>query len=401
MGSIKIDVDFYNNKEKEKFKKNYPDYFPQIEAVVGKQVEIPLEDFKSFFLFRHQTTLLANNLTFNDFLTQLPKKWGYFDDHFSYTTTKDFIATHVPNDTVELAESIGVAGALSLSSKIFIGVTQADWTKIPILTTKDLDFKHLASDSKKYLVVESKGSIVDDNTNPSTVYYHKRSILDKKCDDDFKKKYSTATDICYGVITVADTSNTLKAWFVDPPVLPQNIDPVKYKLLSRLYFYNDYVRLISSRSYLSLALPNRIISLQNTYEFGQYDKSPIVNSRFEKIKISKAFIESRSWYSKSKDSFTVGRCTILEGYIYFIGLDVSIMDMLIEQQFDTINQFKSTPSSFSQKVNCIVHLDEITKNTLTKAQIVNSDYEGKSIALEVDFELSMNSSGVVFGRTKI
>jgi hypothetical protein len=45
MPTLKIKVDYYSNDEKENIKKNFPSDFDLIEAVAGKTIEIPYEDF--------------------------------------------------------------------------------------------------------------------------------------------------------------------------------------------------------------------------------------------------------------------------------------------------------------------------------------------------------------------
>ncbi|OQP54375.1 hypothetical protein [Niastella populi] len=52
--TLKIKVDYYNNEEKENIEKNFPNDFELIEAVEGKTIEIPYEDFKVYSVFRYQ-----------------------------------------------------------------------------------------------------------------------------------------------------------------------------------------------------------------------------------------------------------------------------------------------------------------------------------------------------------
>lgn len=400
--NVEIIFDYYDDIEKDKFKKNYPDLFQAIDKIYGNPISIPLEDLKTFFLFRHQNSTLANYQSFSDFHKKLAKYWGYFDDHFSYDPhTKSFSSTHIPNDTVELAESIGVAGALAISSKIFLGVTQADWRKIPILKSKDLDFKHLASDLNKYLVVESKGSITENNrVKTSKISNHKSSILDKKSDPLFREKYSKNRDVCYGIITVADMSNTLRSWIVDPPTPLQKMNPTKYKLLSRLYYYNDFIRFISTRSYLSLLLPSRIKDVENVTNWTDLNDKPIVDYNFRKITLSYYFINSRSNFTFKGITY-IGATYLVDEMIYFTGLSITLLNILINQNFESIINYKTDPSSFPAEATVRLGINENNRKLYQSLNLITQNFTDNYFYAKTTLNITRASSGLVFGRAKV
>lgn len=400
--NVNINFDFYNTKEENEFNENYPELYQLAKPFAGHTVSIPLEDFKTYFLFRHQNNTLNNYQSFNDFYTKLAKNWGYYDDHFIHNSNNNsFSATHIPNDTVELAESIGVAGALAISSKLFLSITQADWRKIPILRTRDLDFEHLAADSNKYLVVESKGSIVNNNgIKTSAITNHKNSIKDKKADTAFKKKYNNQSDVCYGIITVADMNNTLQSWLVDPPAPLIDIEPEKYKLLSRLYYYNDYYRHISTRSYLSLLLPNRIKDIERSSDWISFNKKPIIDYNFDKIRISDSFINSRSSFTDNRKEY-IGATYIISDYVYFTGLSIDLLEIIISQDFDRIISYRAKSYSLYSNVRARIGINHLNRNTLVNLGLITEKHFDNHFWARGNFEITIASSGLVYGRTSL
>lgn len=401
MSNVKLYFAFYDTTEENKFKSNYPVEYDIIKDHINTQVEIPIEDFETFFLFRHQMLGTPDLSTFDDFFTKVAKYWGPLEIYYKYDPQKEeyYSLFDSNNGNNDISDALGVAGALAISSKIFLGTTQADWRKLPIVKTKDFDFEHLAAHDNKYLVVEAKGSIVDNNRSPSKVSYHKTSILDKKNDPKFQTKYVKPLDVCYGIITVADKTNGLKSWLVDPPTLSQEIDPRKYKLLARLYFYFDYVRLISTRSHLSIALANRIKVLEKSLNIDDFDKLPLVNSNFKKVEISDAFFNSKSNLSDRK---IIGSVYVSkEEEIIFIGLSLTILNLLIDQDFKALNTYSnSKPSTIEETLNCVINKDQRNIEVFTKLkQLLEIKKEEDNLNFKCKIKLATNSAGVTFGKT--
>lgn len=400
MALVKIDFQFYNATEEAEFKSSYPMEYELLSPEIGKTLKIPLEDFKTFFLFRHQMEENGRVTSFNKFFKSIEKEWVYFDRYYTYdSANEDFFSKYDSNNgNTEISDSLGVAGALAVSSKIFLDITQADWRKIPVLKTKDFDFEHLSVFKDKYLVVEAKGAIVKDNRLPSSVDYHKKSVLEKKDNDAFLRKYSNDRDVCFALITVAEKTKTLKTWMVDPPTLPLEYDPFRYKLLSRLYFYLDYIRLVSQRSYISLLLANRIKILEISEKIDKYDKIPLINSRFEKIEISQAFIEGRT---SIKSQSIVGVIYFGENEdIYFIGIHKSILEMLITQNFNSIINYKDVnPTTNFQTINCKIRKSKISEKAyLRLREKLNNTTDQDNLSFDCKFETQTNSAGITFGK---
>lgn len=401
MKFVKISTDFYNIKEEEKFKKNYNLEYSLIHPDIGSSIEVPYIDFKTYFLFRHQFESKRGSRTFRDFYKKILKQWVYFEDYFKYdSSTKEFTSKHSNNNgNNEISDSLGVAGALVVSSTIFFGITQADWRKIPVKATKDFDFEHLSVFKDKFLVVEAKGSIVKNNRNSSSVAGHKRKILSKKESKYFKRKYNKSSNVCYGIITAAEKSKGLKAWMVDPPSDPIEMEARKYKLLSRLYFYHDYFNLISKRSYLSITLANRIKILEHAKNFDDFTGIPLISSNFEKISITASFINSRSLVIE-KDIIGITNIFDLNN-ILFIGLNLELFNIIISQKFEEILNYKvENSTSYQAIVNCVIKKDSLNKETFNKLQEFKAFNTKDPIAkFQFKVDLETNSAGVTFGKS--
>ncbi len=398
--NIRLDIKFYNKKEENDFEQNYPNEFTIIEPLVKKgYLKIPYEDFQTYFLFKHQFDSHAPDF-FRVQNLKLFKNWGIFEDYFEFDKTKEKFYSKTPssNGNPEISESVGIAGALSASSNIFLNITQADWRKIPVLKTKDFDFNHLASDGKKYIIVESKGSMVIDNTNhlDSSLQSHKTGIHKKKIDPNFKSKYSRATDFFYGVITATDMSNHVVARFVDPPLFSEiPMSPSKYKLLARLYYYFDYVRIISSRSHIALLLANRLRDITESDSYEQFDGRVLMNSSFESLSISESFIHSKSY---SEDKNTIGKVQIVDNdKLLFIGLHRDIFDIIIKQNFSQISAFKVISSTQTQTLICRLNAKDYENNIFMKSLNLQIKAKDGFYRFKAEIDLIKCSSGLTYG----
>ena len=161
--TIKIKISFYNDDEKNKFQ-SYPNK-DEINSIVSSEITISKEEFLTYLLFKEKKNFNKFR-TYTDFRNKIPKSIALIEDYLSFENNSvkaEFIGREM-ND--ELIERIGEALSLCAINKLH-ELTEADWDKIPIRTTKDFDYEiSLASDGSKFiqLNVECKGSAVNDNT---------------------------------------------------------------------------------------------------------------------------------------------------------------------------------------------------------------------------------------------
>jgi hypothetical protein len=403
MSIVKIKVNFYDKEQKDLLEKNFPKDFELLKKYDGNTIDISLEDFKTYAYFRHQfIKSTGKHQTFLD-LKPIAQNWGHYDSYFELQGDKLVNVYPERIEATDVSEMIGVAGGLAVASEIY-GLTQADWTKIPITTAhKDFDFKHTSCISDRFINIESKGSVADNNSaKESSVSNLKNNILEKKKDDGFKKKYDYGRDTCIGIVTVADKTNNLQSWLVDPPIEDLESSPEKVKLLKRLYFYHSIFRLMSKRSYLSITLANRIKAIELTSDYKNLDKVPLLNYSFDKIQLTESFINSRS---RTKDKKVIGNTFLIDKAIYFIGIETDLINPIIYQNFDEILSLKTKTSTELTTLSCKISkrrgqdlssLDNL-KIKLTKQQDEDENY----IHFEMNAEVIKNSSGLCIAQQKL
>lgn len=402
MNNIKINVNFYDSDQRKQILKNFPKDFEIIKEFDGKTIDISLEDFKTYAFFRHQFIKTGGvHQTFLD-LKPFAQNWGHYDTYFEVQGDKLVNIYPERIEATDASEMIGVAGGLAVASKIY-GLTQADWTKIPITTAhKDFDFSHTSSISGRFINIEAKGSIANNNkAKESSVSNLKSNILLKKEDDGFRKKYNYNRDCCIGIITVADKTNHLQSWLVDPTIDDFESSPEKVKILKRLYFYHSILRLISKRSYLSVCLANRIKAIECTSDYNKLDKVPLLNYNFDKIQLTDSFINSRT---TTKDKKIIGNTFIIDNVIYFVGIETDIIYSIINQSFSDIVSLKTPPSTEFSTLSCKISKDRnqeffFTNNSsikLTNQQVK----DGNLIHFDMEVDIIKNSSGICIARQK-
>lgn len=395
MPTLKIKVDYYNNDEKENIKKNFPNDFDLIEAVAGKTIEIPYEDFKVYSVFRYQYETLGYR-TFDE-LSSIAQGIQEFEHILKYDPEIKSLVKAIPERSFPsyVSETIGVAGGLTVGSTIY-QLTQADWQQINITKNKDFDFKRTAATSNKYINLELKGCIVEDNSKKDeAVSRHKLSIHNKKEDPNFQIKYDYATDTCLGIIVVADSSKELQAWLVDPEFDRPNMYPNIFKLFKRIFYYYNLLHSISPRSTIITALANKYKIMERLTEFDFINSVPLVNQNLEPILISESFFNTRT----SNDNKTiVGKLSVINNILVFIGIQVRFIEMIVRQNYSEIISFSLSPSTLRVALNCVINKRyQDSLNTLLRSErITNLREENNNLLFRMNMNIETTSSGMCF-----
>jgi len=397
MATVKIKVDYYDSQQANLIRQNFPHDFDKINSVAGNIIEVPIEDFKTYAFFRHQTD--HNDFrTFTD-IAKLSKNWGIYDSYFDFDSTTGKITNKYPGiiDNNDVPEIIGIGGGLSVAGQIY-DLTQADWTKIGIQTHKDFDFTKNAVTSNRNVVLETKGSVIDNNQMRSEVSNHKSNILEKKGDTKFKQKYNYSQNTCLGIITAADKKNILQSWLVDPPTENISFDLRKIKLLKRLHYYYSIIRFLSKRTYFALVLANRIKTIELIADYNSLDGIPLLNANFEKIVIRDSFISSRA---TNKARSIVGRTLMFHTReLYYIGIKRDLLDIMIKQDFNEILDYKIKPFSTTQLIqgDILVRGDSYSKIfEKNNIKTLPSNYEDY-FYFETELDIIQNSAGLNIAR---
>ncbi len=398
MTLVKIKISFYDTDQRDLIEKHFPQDFALLEPLEDGFIKVPLEDFQTYSFFKHQTDADGYR-TFLD-LSKVSHNWSEYFLYFKYDPSTENLTNIYPGriDGTNIPETLGIAGGLSVASSIH-GLTQADWHNIGIKKHKDFDFRRLACINDRYINVEAKGTINEDNAKKSpAVSNHKKLILGKKSDPKFSTKYDYTQDSCLGIITVADRKNSLQSWIVDPIFDVQNIQPRKLKLIKRLNFYYSILRLISKRSYITIVLANRIKILEQVTDFESLSKIPLMNSNFDKLSLSSSFINSRA---SNGDKSVIGKSIIIKkNELFFIGIHINFINTIISQNTEEILELSNKSNTSIQVINCRIKNtrdleDVLRRNNISSESTKNDD---SYLNFSVNMTLIANSAGLYVAR---
>ncbi|SHJ13185.1 hypothetical protein SAMN02745181_1261 [Rubritalea squalenifaciens DSM 18772] len=404
--NIKVQVDYYNKKEKDEFEANYPNS-EDIEKLAGSKVEIPTVEFLVYWLFNRKI-VGKNGWSNRDELSKKTHKslseledWIEYKNNTLYSPDGEDLRKHQ-------IEDLGVAVGLSIANKLH-DMSFCDWDKIPETTKlKTLDFTTcMGSDGKSHIEVENKGSFSKNiQKKTSSVSNHKSDIKDKKTAqkaEDRKNKSKTKA-VRYGTITVIsdDPKSTLQCWLVDPEPNRYNVSPEAAQILNRLTFYAHWISLITPRSIFSVALQNRLKALSN-YPYPKFlSNIPLVNS--VGASISKDRTEGRDLFqslsvsrSHTADNTILGDVILLDdGSILFIGLHESVIRACASQNFHRLVRIKPSTKSSEKRVRIVLRKQSKVREALKDFK--RDDYEkGPYVRMEASVMIAQSNSGFAFG----
>ncbi|WP_405326235.1 hypothetical protein [Leeuwenhoekiella sp. LLG6367-2.1] len=397
---VNINVDFYNDEERELIKKNYPEEYDKFEKIVEPRfVRVSFADFKVYSQMHHRNNRIEKLKSFTAILSQIGDLYGNVNVYTNFDPeTGRFTAENTTNNEQNhVSESIGCGGVLSVLG-IAYDLTQADWQRIDIQDHKDFDFDSAVIENfNKMIVVETKGSIVEDNTSLEKASKHKAKIKGKKNDLEFLEKYAKKADLLLGGITLIDDVNHMKVLLVDPPVNSDLTEEFRFKIkiIKRITYYNDWIALISTRSYLSITLNNRLNALKIIDDIRPFDFVTLTNSNEEVLKLQEGFIKSRSHI----DQKIVGKLYVFnKNKAVFIGLPVEIYNLLAIQDFSAIAKFRIKASITKKKIELKLsrssaQYSEFIQNINIHSEINSSKLFQFSVT---DADVFQNSAGLVY-----
>lgn len=334
---LDFDVEFYNNEERNKLKSI--DCFSSMVDLVNTGLRAYKEEFLVYSIFREQKNHPGFR-TYKDLKRKLPSRINAFQDYFdlsSGSVISKFAARH-DKDNVKTEEA-GVGAGLAIASHLY-NLTEADWERLPILGMKHLDFQ-IASTGNKFIQVEAKGTVVNDANKSQNIYTHKADIVAKKDEQRDKQKN---TNTLLGVITAFPSTDKLKAkcYLLDPPPLSIDFNPLKYKLLSRLYYYWRELSIVS-RSHFLEVLINRICAITLIKDYEQLDSLPLLNLKGEPHPVPDSLFQTRS-YVRGKEAF--GEVIPIDNSLemfFFYGFRTEVVETLLKQRFEKITAITFKP----------------------------------------------------------
>lgn len=393
-----INLNYYDQEEREKIERNFPHDFPYFEALVGKNMEVSYEDFKVYSVFGYQYNNDSRFRSFID-LSAISANISNLETILHYDQEKKSIIKTITERPVlsAVSEQLGIAGGLTVASKIY-ALTQADWQLIEQTTKhKDFDFNIMAASHRKYVNIETKGCITENNQiKSSAVSYHKSNIVGKKNNIGFKEKYNYDIDTCLGFITVADSNNILQVWLLDPIFERPNILPITVRLLKRSYYYYQLLYSILPRAPMTVALANRYKVLQTIERPSELDGIPLFNPNMERIYITESFFNG-----KTTDNFNsiIGRMYFTNNKLIFIGMTTNCLQIILNQNQEAINSFAVDSSTRPIILNSKVskRYEQSIKALLAQNKISNVNTEKSQITFTINMRITIASSGICLG----
>lgn len=355
--NLKVSVEYYNEKEKKLFKA-YPNN-RQIDELVNKDVKISKDEILSYMMFTEQGDEEGWK-TYSELKERVNYRLGDVDEYLNFTN--DSIQAKRSSEKMSasnMTERIGVSVGINVINKLH-GLTEADWaiTKNTYLDgkrVKDFDYEYpkTASDGSKYILIENKGTVNDDNKlKSSSVSKHYKSIKDKK--EDILKREALQgikrhENIYYGTITVLDNDNVAKVWLVDPNANSMDWEPKKFKLISRLLYYFEIFKEIGIDKKIVSSLEERIKKILDSDNINVFDKKHLELGR-----IFYQFIRSSNFVSIN-NSYALGTFfqvkNQIEGDVFIVAIPKALIKLIISQDFDQILKYDFNDSDFNDKVS--------------------------------------------------
>lgn len=401
--NLKIAVDYYNAAE-EKLFECYTNY-EEFKILVGKEITISKDEFLSYMMFTEQADDDGWR-TYPELKERVQHRLGDIQDFLDFSNGS--IQSKISSERMfasKMTERIGVSIGINIINK-FHGLTEADWAITPNTyldgkRLKDFDYEiSVASDSVKFIQVENKGTVNEDNkSKTSSVSSHYASIKEKKNVIIVRDKANGIPknqNIYYGTIAVLDNINTAKLWLVDPESFQVDWSPRKFKLISRLIYYSNIFSEIGIHKRVQIALNERISKLIESKDIEQFNRVPI------DAKIAFTFVQNDNFVSiNGNEAF--GTFFFIEnkngGDVFLMALPKTIIKLIIAQNFDSILDYSFNNIEYTERVSIELStkLSKASEDfNYTKTDFV-FDESRKKYFYQKYQNISSTSSGRIFG----
>ena len=388
---VKFDIDYYNNEHQEKLLKHK--YANRIKHLVDFGMSEKVNEFQVYAMFIEQDNRprFCNYSQLKQLVlsrTQLLK--DYID------TNGGTVRSLVPPGKNQITERVGVATALLIMNHIF-DLHRADWERIPETSKRrTMDFQ-IASNGSDFILVEAKGTIFE------TGNLHRNAELEANIKEKKRAHLTENPNLTslFGVITgiPCQLNKNAQCLLLDPLIEDIEMDPEKYRLLSRLIFYSRILRVISAGQ-LVRALLNRIEVLKRSHNYKEFDGLPLVDIYEEPI-IPPPNNPSSVWNKTVVKDKIVGQMFPLSktDFFYF-AIDMDIYRLMVEQSFKAILAFRSNLSEqFIERVtydNAIVDVRDLDKYDIPYNRFKKIE-EQKRVIMTLTGNVNYSPSGQVIG----
>lgn len=327
---IRVNADYYNDEHRDILMKHR--YAHRIKNLVDFGLSEKEKEFRVNAMFTEQDGR-PRFRNYSELKRLVPSRIRLIEDYID--TSNGTVRSLIPGGKREVTERVSVATALSVMNQVF-NLHRADWERIPETSKrKTMDFQ-LASDGNDFILVEAKGTVFETgNLNRDADL--KQHIKDKKQAHLAENHNLTSL---FGIITgiPCQLGKTAQCLLLDPLFENIEMDPAKYRLLARLYFYSRILRVISCGQ-LVRALLNRIAVLTRSSNYTEFDGLPLVDV-YEKPIVPPPENTSSIWNKTVVKNKIVGQMfPVSKTEFFYFAIDMDVYNLMIEQNYKTIREF--------------------------------------------------------------
>lgn len=361
---IKIKVEFLDEVHEEllcNINKYPSDVVERMKKLVSDGLIVDGYDFLEYYLFHNKRYGIKKE----NFIEMIPCQSNMLRMHFDIKDNQLFKLRNIALDkgiTEHIGESVGM-----LTISHCFDIISADWNFIPESNKqKTLDCS-LAIANSGLIELEAKG------TSAINISFSqpKKSILNKK-----KNKKPVKGKYYYGSITTIDTSN-LTCYLLDPPGNDGKLDLKRLRVVNRLSYYYEILRIIAPKSELINILMERIESIR---DYGSDIESlpelkPKNRSHFNYQSNNEPTFFFQSYYHDKENIKFGGRFFYLQrGVALFIGVENGLLNKIVNQNPDDLLTVVDELSSI--EINELVNRSAI-QTTTRDGQLFNVKINGK------------------------
>lgn len=382
---ISFDVDYYDDAEKDAFRRSGAD--EQLGPLVEKGLSIDEFDLISRGMFMEQKNKVGWKSR-DDLAHKALTRIDQFEQYFE-TSRGSLAAQHDAAEMGGNTEWMGVGASIAAMDEAF-KTNDADWEKIPVSNTKDMDF-HVASTGSRMVVVECKGSVVHDPLRKSpAISSHKHDIKEKKQ----AQRSRRPNDVLIGTVTAIPINADQRAriWLVDPPAPDSVADPRKFKLLARLRYYQKLLRVLG-RPHIGIALATRIAALEKLSNVGELDGAGLLTANGTVFGVPPSFIQSRS---HSVDERLAVAAWPSRSGLFVVGMDLAAIGIVARQKHGDILEWNSRLAG-RRTQDFVLLLDPRLGDRLGLRRAGHLRQNGL-LPFRALLDVSTSRSGLVFGR---
>jgi hypothetical protein len=366
MPTINLSVEYYDTTQRNLFQ-GFPNA-TTLNSVVQNGITFSRDEFLAYMMFTEQMDRNGFR-TYNDLQARIQNRLGDIDDFLSFNNGS-VQAKIIGNDMMQIGftERIGVSLGLCVVNRIH-GLTMADWEKIPTAPGRNghptFDFEiPIASTGTNFIQAENKGSTNRNNSQQNnSVQAHYAGIEKKKeyvRNEEANLQIPIHQNLYYGTIGVLDNrpNSIAKVWLVDPPAFEIEMNPEKYKLLSRLYYYLDQFKYIGVKEKIIKAIEKRIAEIESSSDYTRFNNIPL---DYPYPRLFHLFMDGKMFAAiDTNEAF--GRIFIVENkqemFPYLVAFTKAIMRIIILQNFENILNYEYNPDFINESVQVLMRLGQ-------------------------------------------